>query len=117
MGKLRQIILPVADLGAAVAHYRNALGLELRFQDGERWAVLDAGEIALALAGPDEHPDGNVLVLGIKVADVDGTLRELVDAGGTVLDSPRDATHERRATCRDRFGTVLALYAPRGGPE
>jgi predicted enzyme related to lactoylglutathione lyase len=117
MGKLRQIILPVEDVGAAVAHYRDALGLELRFEDGDRWAVLDAGELALALAGPGEHPSGTVPALGVKVADVDAALRELVDGGATVLESPRDAAHERRAACRDRFGTVLALYAPRGELE
>ena len=117
MGKLRQIILPVDDVGAAVAHYRDALGLQVRFQDGERGAGLDAGEVALALAGPGERPGGNAPALGVKVTDVDSALHELADGGATVLESPRDGTHERRATCRDRFGTVFTLYAPRGELE
>ena len=113
MGKLRQIILPVQDVGAAVTHYCDALGLELRFQDGDRWAVLDAGELALALAGPGEQPADGQPALGVKVADLDVAVREVVDSGGAVLDAPRDGAHERRAACRDRFGTVLALYEPR----
>jgi predicted enzyme related to lactoylglutathione lyase len=112
MGTLRQIILPVGDVSGAVAHYGNAFGLPVRFQDGERWAVLDAGEIALALAGSGEQPADGV-ALGVKVADLDAAVEEILQAGGAVLDPPRDGEHERRAACRDRFGTVLALYEPR----
>jgi predicted enzyme related to lactoylglutathione lyase len=113
MGTLRQIILPVDDVSSAVAHYGEALGLPVRFQDGERWAVLDAGGIALALAGAGEQPAGDRAALGVKVTDVDVAVNDIVRAGGAVLDPPHDGEHERRAACRDRFGTVLALYEPR----
>ena len=112
MGTLRQIIIPVDDVSAAVDHYRTTLGLDLRFQDGERWAVLELGDLALALAGPGEQPAGGEPALSVKVADLDEALRAYVDAGATVLDEPRAGAHERRATCRDRFGTVTALYEP-----
>jgi predicted enzyme related to lactoylglutathione lyase len=105
--------VPVQDVGAAVRHYRATLGLELRFQDGDRWAVLELGDLAFALAGPAEHPAGGGPALGVKVADLDAAVSEVVAAGGTVLDPPRNGTHERRADCRDHFGTVIALYEPR----
>lgn len=109
MATLRQIILPVSDVDAAVSHYRDALGLDVRFQDGRRWAVLELGDLSLALAGPGEHPAGNEVALGVKVANLD----EAIGGFETVLDGPRDGAHERRATCRDAFGTVIALYEPR----
>ena len=112
MGTLRQIIIPVDDVGAAVEHYRSTLGLELRFQDAERWAVLELGDLALALAGPGEQPAAGDLALGVKVTDLDEALNAYVQDGATVLDEPHAGAHERRATCRDRFGTVTALYEP-----
>lgn len=114
MGTLRQIIIPVDDVDGALSHYRDVLGLELRFRDGDRWAALALGELTLALAGPAEHPAGAQPALGVKVADLDAALESATRDGGAVLEEPRDGAHERRASCRDRYGTVLALYAPRG---
>lgn len=112
MGTLRQIILPVTDVGEAVAHYTEAFGLELRFQDGESWAVLDAGGLALALAGPGEQPPGPQPALAVKVTDLDGAVDDVVSAGGSILSTTTNGRHERRAACRDRFGTVIVLYEP-----
>jgi predicted enzyme related to lactoylglutathione lyase len=69
--------------------------------------------VTLALAGPGEQPAGGAPTLGVKVADLDAALDDIVESGGAVLDPPRETAHERRAACRDRFGTVVALYEPR----
>jgi predicted enzyme related to lactoylglutathione lyase len=114
IGAARQIILPVGDVSAAVDHYRDALGLELRFQDGERWAALALGDLTLALAGPGEHPAGAEVALGVKVADLEAAVEAVTADGGELLSPPREGEHERRATVRDRLGTVLALYQPLG---
>jgi predicted enzyme related to lactoylglutathione lyase len=53
------------------------------------------------------------MALGVKVTDLEAAVNEIVEAGGVVLDPPREGEHERRAGCRDRFGTVVALYEPR----
>ena len=55
-GTLRQIVLAVDDVDAAVRHYCGELGLSLQFQDGNRWAALKLGDLTLALAGPGEQP-------------------------------------------------------------
>ena len=110
LGTLRQIIVPVDDVEAAIVHYRDALGLSLRFQDGARYAAFALGELTLALAGPDEQPAGGDIALAVKVTDIEAATGAVAGAGGTVLDGPRAGTHERRATCRDRFGIALALY-------
>jgi catechol 2,3-dioxygenase-like lactoylglutathione lyase family enzyme len=113
IGTPRQIILPVDAVDAAVSYYRDGLGLELRFQDGDRWAALALGDLTLALAGPGEHPAGAEAALGVKVAGLEAAIEAITGDGGALLVAPREGAHERRATVRDRFGTVLALYEPR----
>jgi predicted enzyme related to lactoylglutathione lyase len=112
LGTLRQIIIPVDDVQSAVAHYRDELGLPLRFQDGARYAAFALDELTLALAGPGEQPVAGEVALAVKVTDVDAALAAVTDAGGVVLAEPQDGGHERRASCRDRFGTAIALYSP-----
>jgi catechol 2,3-dioxygenase-like lactoylglutathione lyase family enzyme len=38
--KAGMVIHPVEDLAAALAFYQGALGLELQFRDGDRFAAL-----------------------------------------------------------------------------
>ena len=116
MDSFRKIIVPVDDVAAAVAHYTGELGLRVRFQDGDRWAELELNGPSLALAGPGEQPAGTEIALGLKVTDLDAALARLSKQGGTVLTEAHDGAHERRGCVRDRFGTVLALYAPLRGP-
>ena len=108
---LRQIIVPVADIEQALGHYRDGLGLELRFQDGNRWAALGLGDLTLALAGPGEYPADEV-TLGIKVGDLEEALAQLESSGGERVGEIREGAHERRITCRDALGTMIVLYAP-----
>jgi predicted enzyme related to lactoylglutathione lyase len=110
---LRQIIVPIEDMDAALAHYVDALGLELKFRDGDRWAALTLGDVTLALAGPGEQPAEPGIALGIKVADLDATLGALAEHGATALEQPRDGAHERRVTIRDAAGTLTVLYEPK----
>jgi len=114
LGAFRQVIIPVGDVGAAVAFYSALLGLSVKFQDADRWAALDAGTLTVALAGLPEQPAEGAIALGIKVSDVNVALRDICAAGGTVLSEPRDGSHERRGACRDCHGTPLALYSPLG---
>jgi predicted enzyme related to lactoylglutathione lyase len=111
LGTVRQVIVSVDDVDAAVSHYRDELGLPLQFQDGTRWAAFSLGELTLALAGPGEHPtDGIEIALGIKVANLAAAIDALRMGGGDLLAGPLAGEHERRATCRDRFGTLVTLY-------
>jgi predicted enzyme related to lactoylglutathione lyase len=113
LGKLRQVILPVGDVDAAVAHYRDELGLPLQFQDGARWAAFKLGDLTLGVAGPGEHPaEGDEIALGIKVTNLDAAVDAIVTSGGKLLGPPCTGEHERRASVRDRFGTLVALYEP-----
>ena len=113
LGTVRQLIVSVDDVTAAIGYYRDELGLTLRFQDGTRWAALALGDLTIGIAGPGEHPaEHGETALGIKVTDLDAALESVVRSGGEILQPPRADEHERRASCRDQFGTLIALYEP-----
>jgi predicted enzyme related to lactoylglutathione lyase len=110
--QLRNVLHPVADVGAAAEFYGAAFGLPVKFVDGDRYAALDAGGVSLALAGPAEDVTGGVAAASFKVADVAATLAALEKAGGTVLDGPTRGAHEVRAVARDPWGNTVIVYAP-----
>lgn len=40
---LKSVLWPVPDLDAGIDFYCDALGLRLKFRDGDRYAAIDAG--------------------------------------------------------------------------
>ena len=69
---LGQIALTVHDISAAVAFYRDALGLPLLFQAPPNLAFLRAGQIRLMLTLPEDGPGpaGTASVLYFSVTDI-----------------------------------------------
>jgi predicted enzyme related to lactoylglutathione lyase len=111
--KVGMVIHQVDELETAVAFYRDALGLELEFRDGDRFAALSAGPTTIALAAGDERLHERALV-SYRVDDVDAVARALVAAGARMVREAEDGPHERRAVLLDPAGNPLALYAPLG---
>jgi predicted enzyme related to lactoylglutathione lyase len=66
LGPVAQVALPVRDLAAATAFYRDALGLPLKFEAGGM-AFFSAGNVTLML-GPPSAPEiaqsGGVIYFG-----------------------------------------------------
>ena len=110
VSKAGMVIHPVDDLGEAVAFYRDALGLELQFQDGQRFAAFSAGGTTIALAAGEERLHERALV-SYKVDDVDAAVADAVSAGARVVRAPEDGPHERRAVVLDPADNPLVLYA------
>ncbi len=99
--RLAHVGLAVADLDAAVAHFRDLLGLEERYRErvdsqGVLAVMLGAGEAGLELLAPvrDDSPVGKFLArrgegihhVAIEVDDVDSELRRLDAAGVALVD-------------------------------
>jgi catechol 2,3-dioxygenase-like lactoylglutathione lyase family enzyme len=112
MTRIGNVLYPADDLGETVRFYRDALGLEVRFQDGERFAVLDGGGTTLAIAGPVERVVGDPAV-SFKVDDVTDMVHRLTAAGARLIRGPEEGPHEVRAVLRDPAGNPLILYATR----
>jgi catechol 2,3-dioxygenase-like lactoylglutathione lyase family enzyme len=103
--------LAVGDWPAAVAWYRDVLGLPLLLLDeAGRFALLggDAGRVALKAGTPQP---GSVR-LAFRVDDLDAELTRLA-AYGVTPDGPPKASAERytRALLRDPEGHQLCLFA------
>jgi len=99
-----RIVVETADFDAAVAFYRDSLGLpEEAAYEGEgdaRVMILDAGRATLELSNPaqvrlidqveaDGAPSARIRI-AFEVDDARTTTDTLVDAGATLIASPRE---------------------------
>jgi lactoylglutathione lyase len=122
-------IIYVDDVPAAMRFYRDLLGFEemYRFPDnaapGYVALRLDDGKIGLSSAefpglhGKPQRPvTGRPFELCLEVADVDGFVRSLVDAGVSVLAEPADQVWgERVAYVEDPDGNPMHIRGPVAG--
>jgi catechol 2,3-dioxygenase-like lactoylglutathione lyase family enzyme len=105
--------LRVRDWNAAVAWYRDVLGLELLMRvDADAFALFAAGPARLALKGsePGSSVPGGTL-LAFEVDDLQAWLGRLAEHG-VRLDGPMKSSPEgyRRARFRDPEGHELSLF-------
>lgn len=107
------VMLPASDVAAAVAFYRDALGLPVKFEDGTRFAALDGGGVTVAIASAEEDVTGGVVAPSFKVADIHAAVEGMVAAGAAVLKPIEEGPHEFRSVLRDPFGNVVVVYAGR----
>ena len=88
LGPLGQIALTVADLGAAVAFYRDKLGLPFLFA-APTLAFFECGGVRLMLATPEA---GEAVAAGatlyFKVGDIQGAHQALASRGVPFIDEP-----------------------------
>ncbi|MFD2469057.1 VOC family protein [Amycolatopsis silviterrae] len=113
MTEIGNVLYPVPDVAKAVAFYRDALGLPLKFADGDRYAAMDGGRATLAIAGPEEDVTGGRPAASYKVADVSAVVSSLEAAGATVVRPPAEGPHEIRAVLTDPWGNPFVVYGPK----
>ncbi len=120
LGRVEHIAIAVADLEAALAHYRAVWGLEATHQErvedqGVEEAMLPLGDSYLQLLGAT-RPDTTVAKflarrgeglhhIAYEVEDLEGTLAELKEKGVPLIDEkPR----------RGGRGHLVAFVHPKG---
>ena len=106
--RMTMLLQPVDRLDEAVDFYRDRLGLQERFRDGDRFAMLDTGSLPLALIAGDERLVDQP-ALTFSVNDVDRALSELTQGGARVLRTPENGPHERRAVLADPSGHPFVI--------
>jgi predicted enzyme related to lactoylglutathione lyase len=106
------------DMDAAIAFYREVLGLDLRMRAGEDWAELDCGGATVALHGTREGhapPQAGATVV-FEVDDLDAASRALRGRGvafeGEVSEVPG---YGRFASFRDPDGNLMQIFQPGAG--
>jgi catechol 2,3-dioxygenase-like lactoylglutathione lyase family enzyme len=110
--RLNYAIKFVSDMDAAVAFYRETLGMNLLFQS-PFWSEFDTGETKLALhPSSEENPAGSVQ-LGIGSSDIDN-FHASGQAKGLVFTSPPTDVHGTRiARFRDPDGAEISVSQTR----
>lgn len=111
LGEVRQIILPVDDVPSASRWVQSVLGLPLRFADGDRFAVFDAGAVSIALAAPQEQAAPGEVAIGVRVDAVEAA-RDRVAAAGSAYGEITTGAHEQRLTFTAPGGARFVAYSP-----
>ena len=92
---LQMLMLPVAAIEPALTFYRQALGLPLRFRDGDRYAGAERlAETAMPV---------------FRVQGIDESVERLLAAGATIRRAIENGPHERRAVLDIPGGGGLLL--------
>ena len=108
------IIVPVSDMEASLAFYRDTLGCTALSQT-PTFSFLDGGSLRLALRQTDEEPnDASLIRIVFETEDVLGKHKTLVRRGVQFETEPRPVrSHDRRrlyaADLLDPDGHVLAI--------
>ena len=97
--------IPVPDLDAGLAFYRDRLGHQLLWRTGTAAAVrLPDSHTELVLQTQRPQPEVDFLV-----DSVDQAATQLVEAGGRILVEPSDIPVGRVAVVADPFGNPLTI--------
>lgn len=127
-----RLVVEVDDFDAALAFYRDALGLpEVAAFEGAgdaRVAILEAGRATLELANPAQKrmidrieaggtPSPRIRV-ALEVDDAEGVTRRLEGAGATVIAEPVETPwRSRNARLDAPAGLTLTLFQELDGEE
>ena len=92
LSKVRQVALPVRDIGEATRFYRDTLGLRHLFDAPPALSFFDCGGVQLMLAGPGgQGKDGEQqhAVLFYDTSDIKDTHAKIKSSGAKSFEEPR----------------------------
>jgi len=106
----------VNDLPAALAFYRDALGLDAR--ESDMGAIeLNVGGTHVFIYAKDDHKPATFTVLNFEVADIDAAVDELV-AGGVTLERYEGMNQDEKGVARGKaanMGPDIAWFTDPAG--
>ena len=91
LSQIKQIAIPVKEIGEAKRFYRDVLGLKHLFDAPPALSFFDCGGVRLMLSGPDaQGKDGNEQhpVLYYDVDDIKATHARMKAAGAQSIEEP-----------------------------
>lgn len=114
LSRIRQIALVARDLPAAIAYYRDRLGMRFLFEVPGQLAFFDCDGIWLMLSPPEGQFAGPGSVIYFAVDDIHASFRTLGERGVEFIDAPHriaDMGSYELWMCffRDLDGNPLAL--------
>lgn len=114
--KIQNVFYVTENMDRTLEFYERALGLKLKFRDGERWAQFTLGDASFSLSSRDEAPQGaQGATVVFEVADIDSCKTMIVSNGGTIVSERDMGSHGKTLAFRDPAGNIVQLLerAPR----
>ena len=116
LSRIAAIMLGVRDLAAAIAFYKDKLGLKVIMQESQL-ALLQCGNIMLGLSlrHASAAPLAEAVEVSFGVDNLRATYQSLGERGVVFLSEPRQVTPTDWAVhFRDVDGHLLSLFGPEG---
>ena len=108
------IVIPSSDLQKAKLFYENVFGWKIQVEiPGEKYWFFESGNVGGAFDG-HRQPAPKSTVLVIRVDDIRGTLVQVVEHGGKVIQAPSRIGKARPgydAYFLDPNGNEMGLYS------
>ena len=93
------------------AFYSTALGLALKFNDGDRWYQYGVGNTNISLSCREEAaPATSGMVMVFEVDNFDEAPQRITAAGGQVLGVREMGSHGSVLSLRDPEGNIVQLF-------
>ena len=110
-GRLSYVQIPALDIGASAAFYEKVFGWKLRGGGADHFSFTDAtGDMIGAWVTGREVSRAPGILPYIYVHGIDGTLEQVVVAGGEVLKPPYPEGDLWVATLRDPAGNAVGVW-------
>ena len=106
--RLTYAIKFVADMGKAIAFYRDRLGLELKFES-PFWSEFATGETTLALHPASEDNPAGTVQLGLAVDDLADLYARRSELGIDFSSPPTEMHGSHIARIRDSERTEVSI--------
>ena len=103
----------VKNMDRAVTFYKDVLGMNVKFRDGDRWTQFDVNGVGVALADPSEGtvPAGGGGTVVLEVDNLMETREKLISSGAQVNVIVDMGGHGKYFTVRDPEGNVVQIFA------
>ena len=109
--RLQNIYVVARDIERASDFWQRALGLPVRFRDGDRWVQLQAGTQGFAIASLAEGVPNQLGVVPVfEVDDLDAHAAAIAELGGQILSTRDMDGHGCVITFSDPDGNVAQLF-------
>jgi len=109
IAKIGNVFFPADDVLKTAEFYKDALGLSLKFIDGNRWASFSVAGATFAVASVEESGGRTEATVSLLV---EGGLSEFVAElreKGVSVSEPKVGRHERSALVEDPSGHTVIL--------
>ena len=109
--RVQNVFVVAKEPASLHAFYEGALGLPMKFRDGDRWIQYGVGNTNVALACLEEAaPATSGLVMVLEVDNFEGAQERIVAAGGQVLGLRDMGGHGAVLSLRDPEGNLVQLF-------